>query len=575
MFITIAKGEISTSDTNNIDSLKPKSETTFDSLVQWGIYGLKNTEGNLSDVVNNIVKNSRELEDQGQYGEAISLLKVSIDYLINNGHRELPNKQLFDLYNTLGIINMRLRDNKRASDAYSKALEIAENIQNDSCIASINNNLGEFYLNQGDLEKTKKALENALLLNKKLNRTRELRVNYTNLGVVFYQKKNYNKSEEYYKKALALIDSGDVSALAILNLNISQIYKDKGEYKVAESYLREGLELVKDKPNSIVTHKLKLVLAKCLSYQNKIDSALKYATQALELSNQMEIPGKKAETFRTLTDIYLIIGDSAKAVKYLLKYEHISDSINLTQDANALNKLLSVYEVELLKKEKLELEQANQINELTVGKQRLVIASTGFILVLLVLLLAVVIKKLRTDKIKNKLLNDQKELLLKHEKKQFEQKRQKMEQEINFKNRQLTTHTLTQVANNEFQKKISQVLNNIKKDISSKQSPNTINLINSLLSEIKRNSDNYISDEFKTYFDSVHPSFFNNLSKSNPDLTPNELRLCAFLRMGLTTKEIASLTFREVRSVESARNRLRKKLDVPQEISLQSYLSDF
>ena len=81
--------------------------------------------------------------------------------------------------------------------------------------------------------------------------------------------------------------------------------------------------------------------------------------------------------------------------------------------------------------------------------------------------------------------------------------------------------------------------------------------------------------EFKTYFDSVHPSFFENLAKTNPNLTANELRLCAFLRMGLSTKEIAALTFREIRSVESARNRLRKKLELNLDENLLVYLSQF
>lgn len=75
------------------------------------------------------------------------------------------------------------------------------------------------------------------------------------------------------------------------------------------------------------------------------------------------------------------------------------------------------------------------------------------------------------------------------------------------------------------------------------------------------------------YFEQVHPSFYKNIEEKCPDLTIKEKRLCAFLRLGLSTKDIASITFTEVRSVESARNRLRKKLDIASDESLIEFLS--
>ncbi len=82
-----------------------------------------------------------------------------------------------------------------------------------------------------------------------------------------------------------------------------------------------------------------------------------------------------------------------------------------------------------------------------------------------------------------------------------------------------------------------------------------------------------VFNEFKYYFEQVHPSFYKNIEEKCPDLTIKEKRLCAFLRLGLSTKDIASITFTEVRSVESARNRLRKKLDIASDESLIEFLS--
>jgi DNA-binding CsgD family transcriptional regulator len=79
-------------------------------------------------------------------------------------------------------------------------------------------------------------------------------------------------------------------------------------------------------------------------------------------------------------------------------------------------------------------------------------------------------------------------------------------------------------------------------------------------------------EEFSYYFEKVHPSFYQNLEKQCPELTTKEKRLCAFLALGLSSKEISAITFKEVRSVESARNRLRKKLGVNQEDNLTDFL---
>lgn len=82
-------------------------------------------------------------------------------------------------------------------------------------------------------------------------------------------------------------------------------------------------------------------------------------------------------------------------------------------------------------------------------------------------------------------------------------------------------------------------------------------------------------DEFQMYFAKVHPDFYNRLDETHSDLTPKERRLCALISLGLSTKEIAALTFREVRSVETSRNRLRKKLEISSDVNLEDYLLKF
>ena len=79
-------------------------------------------------------------------------------------------------------------------------------------------------------------------------------------------------------------------------------------------------------------------------------------------------------------------------------------------------------------------------------------------------------------------------------------------------------------------------------------------------------------ENFTKHFDKVHSDFVSQLKKIHPQLTSNELKLCTYLRMNLSTKEIAQLSNISVRGVEISRYRLRKKMGIGSEISLFDYL---
>lgn len=82
-------------------------------------------------------------------------------------------------------------------------------------------------------------------------------------------------------------------------------------------------------------------------------------------------------------------------------------------------------------------------------------------------------------------------------------------------------------------------------------------------------------EKFEHHFDQAHARFFRELYAAHPDLTQSEVRLCAYIIMNLSNKEIAELTNKSVRSVESSRYRIGKKLMLPEGETLVSYLRSF
>lgn len=82
-------------------------------------------------------------------------------------------------------------------------------------------------------------------------------------------------------------------------------------------------------------------------------------------------------------------------------------------------------------------------------------------------------------------------------------------------------------------------------------------------------------ETFDIFFEQTRPGFYNKIRDMHPDLTKGELRMCAYMLTGLSTKEIAAITNRSSRTVETVKYRLRKKLNITEGISLQKYLDEF
>ena len=80
--------------------------------------------------------------------------------------------------------------------------------------------------------------------------------------------------------------------------------------------------------------------------------------------------------------------------------------------------------------------------------------------------------------------------------------------------------------------------------------------------ELRSSTDDKMFNEFSQRFQEVHAGFYEKLLKTHPDLTQNELKLCAFLRLNMSTKDIAELTGQQPNTIDKARYRLRKKLDL-------------
>ncbi len=184
--------------------------------------------------------------------------------------------------------------------------------------------------------------------------------------------------------------------------------------------------------------------------------------------------------------------------------------------------------------------------------------------IILVLLFA--IQKFR---IKNqRLLFEQ--LKLREEKLMSEQN--SLKTELEYKSKDLATQMLFLLKKDEIIQRIVQRLTVAKKEFPTESQSRIVKIIRELTGILGRNDNAW--QEFELRFKEVHQQFYENLEERYPDLTPKERRLCALLKLNMTTKEIAAITNQSTRSLEVARTRLRKKFNLTNsEIGLVDFLA--
>ncbi|MDB5012512.1 MAG: hypothetical protein JWQ25_714 [Daejeonella sp.] len=149
-------------------------------------------------------------------------------------------------------------------------------------------------------------------------------------------------------------------------------------------------------------------------------------------------------------------------------------------------------------------------------------------------------------------------------------KNEQLQKELDSKSRELANSAMNIVYKNELLQKIHDELIKLKDDTGNKLSPERLRKIQNVIDEGM--SDERDWNIFETSFNEAHENFFKKLKNGHPQLIPNDLKMCAYLRMNMNSKEIASLLNISLRGVEIRRYRLRKKLNLEHDKNLVEFL---
>jgi NADH:ubiquinone oxidoreductase subunit 3 (subunit A) len=245
-----------------------------------------------------------------------------------------------------------------------------------------------------------------------------------------------------------------------------------------------------------------------------------------------------------LFEIYYALGDYEKALDFHIRYKNANDSLTSNSNIEKMTRLQMQFEYEKAEKEKEE-------QRLTL-RNTYIITVFGLVVIVLILILLFFLARSRNTRI------------------QLE--KSKLEEDMIMKNKELTTNVMYLLQKNELINNISVRLLKLKDSMKEENKK----AVQGIIHDLQSIADKDIWEEFELRFQNVHQGFYDNLKKRFPDLTPSEIKLAAFLKLNMTTKEISSITGQAANSIETARYRLRKKLGITnQEVNLVNFLLQF
>lgn len=331
--------------------------------------------------------------------------------------------------------------------------------------------------------------------------------------------------------------------------NLAGLYMARGNFERSNQYLKRAIELYHSM--GLNSSKLLNSLAKNYIKQQKFAKALRVANQGLQQAKESGSVHDVKKLLKTIIHVYMMQKNYQQAFQAQTELIAVNARMYNQEKAQQIAEMQTRYETKQKEQQIVLLQEKQENAELL--RNGLII---GLVLILIIAFLVYKRQRLKIKKNKTDIENTR-------------LKKKQLEQEVEFKNKQLTTHSLHLVQKNEAMKELKKSINDIQKS-SDGLADKKLNDLHHLV-DYSFNLDKDW-DEFKHYFEEVHTGFFNTLKKSYPDLTSGELRLAALVKLNLTIKEVATILSISPNSVKTARYRLRKKLGMKTEENLTDFM---
>ena len=425
-------------------------------------------------------------------------------------------------------------------------------------MAVCKNNLAMIAEERGDYDKAQQFFIEGLDY-------RRTRMQYNDLAHSYLHLANLGLAKNDFSMVTTYCDSAEMMVSELFNTDIEQFgaseenknrYLGMSKQFQAELYFKEGntsqmYDLFKQA--EAYYEDLPIELTELLQKRanlsidlNDLEAAILSIDKGLKIAEDQGLSRQKEQFLETKMAVLKENGDEEGMLKtneqlLLINQEKVS-----SQNRNLL---INMELREQLRKNEEAIKEANEQR-----RQLIILASVGLIIFVLI-----------ASTIRNQYIAAEQQKII------AEQSKLVAELELKTAERELRYVSTSIIEKNEMIESIKKDINYASKFLSDSDSKYLLNPLRSKLKDATGSTD---WDEFQKHFNKSYPGFLEKLASLNKSLTIPDLRICAYLRSGQTTKEIAQMTGLSVRSIESRRYRLRKKLDLKRDTSLHTFIHD-
>lgn len=518
---------------------------------------------------------------QGNLDSALVYFEKSYQTISRSNNRN----EIAASLNRLGLIQESKSNYSVAAEFYYKALKIYEETNYIKGKAEILNNLGVI---SDALGKTDEALLN---YNKSLKYFQQANLYepqanvYNNIATLYANNNQADTAIVYIHKAIRILANDNKGAeAATAYFNAAVFYDKLGMEDSAKAYMDSSLVLYKQLNNIHGIANVYNEEAKKLILEKDFKKAIELLDKSLVLRKQVGNVNAESLTVLQLSDCYLEYGDFEKSLQYYKEYIILRDSVFNNKTESVISELQIRYQSE--KKDK----------EITILRKESEIKKTynRFLIIITIALSAILLLLFYFFRVKISLLRSQKQFFAQQEKiNKFEiekhendrillEKEVEIQQQINelqkttfqaeldHSKRELVTTTM-QVLNK------NKTLNEIQEFIT-KLKPNTQEERKSYKELSKIISDNVTLDsdweQLKIHFEKVNTGFFEKLQELYPDLSQGDLKVCAYIKIKLSSKEIAQMMSISSAGIDKRLYRIRRKMSLPIHSNIAAYLDE-
>jgi tetratricopeptide (TPR) repeat protein len=465
-------------------------------------------------------------------------------------------------YSRTGRIYIYAGISDRGLEYLFESLRLFEKLGDSRKRIAVLNNIGAIYYRNNDLDK---ALAQFLDIEKIIEADKDVLGNFyytihgnlqNNIGVIYENRKDFDKALQVYMKGLMMSQKvNDASAMGNLYTNIGKAYQLKKQYSLAETNLEEAYRIRKEQNDQYGITRSIGHLGSLYLELGDLKRAQEFLEKSLAGAEEIRSLDTQASTAEVLYEVYEKQGDYKKAFEMLRFQKVINDSLKNDRVAKRL------VEVEM----KYQLEKKQREETLAREKRELwyFIGAGLLIAVTVIAVLLFFLQRIRANN--EKLQKDNLALANRH----LTLEKKTLEENLEYKNKELTTNVMYLMKKNEMLIEVSERLMEVKRNARKDDQDR----IQRIILELNTAKDNDVWEEFEVRFNHVYNDFYERLTTRFPNISSNDRKLCAFLRLNMSSKEICAITRQTPNSLNVARARLRKKLGLDNsEVSLVSFL---